>query len=283
MKYSTTGSGPDLFTVAKECARRTYESCRPSSLEDYASYLEEAITDALAGSGYISVDENRIRRQAEKTASWWWTNVFHKDVQPVEESEEATARKRLSSTGMLRLLKSFGGCIIDTETTGLRNDDRIIELSIIDMEGRTLFTSLFDPGIRLPGKITEITGITDGMLRGQPTFASRAAEVSSILKRHIITGWNVPFDVRMLANEFARTSVTFDDSNVHDLMPLCAKVLGHENGYLKLLKAKEELRIGESQEHRSLADCLDTLAVLNATIRRAQEGNGQPELPFQMV
>lgn len=267
---------PDLFTIAKNEARKVYKELNPSSLEEYTAYLADAMDKAAP-----AFTEKQIEAQAKKTASWWWTNVFHKNDQPVEESEEAIAQKKQSAAGMLMLLKNFGGCIIDTETTGLRNDDRIIELSIIDMEGSILFTSLFDPGIRLPEKITEITGITDGMLWGQPTFASRAAEISALLKRYIITGWNVPFDVRMLANEFARTSVTFDDSNTHDLMPLCAKVLGHGNGYLKLLKAKEELRIGENQEHRSLADCLDTLAVLNATIRRIQEGDRQPDLPFQ--
>lgn len=34
--------------------------------------------------------------------------------------------------------------------------------------------------------------------------------------------------------------------------------------WCKLIKAKEMMGLGDSQQHRALGDCLDTLAVINA-------------------
>ena len=148
------------------------------------------------------------------------------------------------------------------------------------MEGNVLFSSMFDPEQALTPKITELTGITDAMLRGMPRFKDKADEISKILSHYILTGWNVSFDIRMLRQEFARTAVRFDDSNVHDLMELSALALGKEGKHLKLVKAKEELGIGDSQKHRSLADCMDTLAVMNAILGRSENEPAQTELPF---
>ena len=113
MRYSY--NEPDLFVIAKVAAPKTYRTYNPSSLEDFISYLEEDIADALADSGFVCVDENRIQQQAEKTASWWWTNVFQKDRLPQNQKE---ALKKTAVEGLIQL-KNFKACIVDTETTGL--------------------------------------------------------------------------------------------------------------------------------------------------------------------
>lgn len=269
---------PDLFTIAKNEARKVYKELNPSSLEEYAACLADAM-----GKAAPAFTEKQIEAQAKKTASWWWRNVFHKDDK-TEAPDNRNSGRQLGQDGakaFLRLISCFGGCILDTETTGLSKNDRIIELSIIDMEGNVLFSSMFNPEQALTPKITELTGITDAMLRGRPRFKDKADEISKILSHYILTGWNVSFDIRMLNQEFARTSVRFDDSNVHDLMELSALALGKEGKYLKLVKAKEELGIGDSQEHRSLADCMDTLAVVNAILGRSEKEPTQAELPFE--
>lgn len=264
----------DLFTIAKNEARNAYKD-NIQSLDEYAAALQKAIRMKIAMMGYYgSFSDTEIADQARKTASWWWRNVFHKQ----NRTEETSMKPKGSSTpsgavSMLQLIHEFGGCIIDTETTGLSKDDRIIELSIIDMEGSVLYSSLFDPGIPLSLRIIELTGITDRMLHGKPRFEDEAEKISDILSRHIITGWNVSFDIRMLKQEFMRIDASFDDSNTHDLMALCSTVLGKESRNVKLMKLKDELGIGCSQDHRSLADCRDTLAVMEAVIARWNEEN----------
>lgn len=277
----------DLFNIAKDEAKNTYKEMKPATLDEYILDLAASIRSVLSEKMRFGlpcpVTDEQIAAQARKTATWWWRNVFHKNGQETENRQHCEQKPQNpdSAAAMLRLISCFGGCILDTETTGLSKDDRIIELSVIDMEGNVLFSSLFDPEQDLTPKITELTGITDAMLRGRPRFEDKAEEISKILSHYILTGWNVSFDIRMLRQEFARTAVSFDDSNVHDIMNLCASALGRNDRYLKLVKAKEELGIGNSQEHRSLADCMDTLAVMNAILGRSKKEPAQTELPFE--
>lgn len=180
------------------------------------------------------------------------------------------------------ILDNPNSVILDTETTGLEKDARIIELSVINCKGKVLYTSLFDPGIPLPDKITEITGLTDADLAGKPSFSDEIAKISAALKDKIIAGWNVDFDIKRLEYEYGITGFVFDN-RFSDVMCLYAKGRNKELNRFgkytcKLVKAKEELGIGDSQEHRSLSDCIDTLEVMKAYC--ALEENPQISLDF---
>lgn len=279
----------DLFTIAKQQAKELCRGESPGSLEEFQRLLVEAMQQAVdeelaAGTMMYAPSQEKIAMQAQKSASWWWNNVCCKE-RAKADGAQAVDRARLAFA-KIKLLHAFGGCILDTETTGLGADSRIIELSIIDMRGRTLFSSLFNPGQKLTPRIVSLTGITDEMLEGRPAFSDLAADVDDILSCYSLTGWNVSFDIRMLRQEFSRCNMQFDDSDVHDLMGLCACAMEMPSEYLKLIEAKRMLGVGESQEHRSLADCQDTLAVVEAVLNGARPGktyDEQPELPFQAI
>ena len=154
--------------------------------------------------------------------------------------------------------------ILDTETTGTGSDARVIELSIIDTEGSILFSQLFSTGEPLPEVIPGITGITDEMLEGMPSFGEKAEEIGAILNGKTIIGWNVSFDKRIVENEFASAGklALLSPAGWEDAMELYSLSQGKAKKWCKLIKAKEEMEIGESQEHRATADCIDTLAVM---------------------
>ena len=154
--------------------------------------------------------------------------------------------------------------ILDTETTGTGSDARVIELSIIDTEGSILFSQLFSTGEPLPEVIPGITGITDEMLEGMPSFGEKAEEIGAILNGKTIIGWNVSFDKRIVENEFASAGklALLSPAGWEDAMELYSLSQGKTKKWCKLIKAKEEMEIGESQEHRATADCIDTLAFM---------------------
>ena len=154
--------------------------------------------------------------------------------------------------------------IIDTETTGTGSDARVIELSIIDTEGSILFSQLFSTGEPLPEVIPGITGITDEMLEEMPSFGEKAEEIGAILNGKTIIGWNVSFDKRIVENEFASAGklALLSPAAWEDAMELYSLSQGKAKKWCKLIRAKEEMGIGESQEHRATADCLDTLFIL---------------------
>lgn len=82
------------------------------------------------------------------------------------------------SGGKLRLdlQQTLENCIvIDIETTGLRpQDERIIEIAalrICNGELKDQFTTLLNPHRGVPQEITDLTGISDGLLADKPSFA----------------------------------------------------------------------------------------------------------------
>lgn len=97
--------------------------------------------------------------------------------------------------------------IVDVETTGLYNKDRIVEIGIVQMDdsGNTLgeFESLINPMRDIAN--SSIHGIEARHVADAPTFAEVAATVLEFLQgADILVAHNFPFDWRMLSHEFER-------------------------------------------------------------------------------
>ena len=102
----------------------------------------------------------------------------------------------------------------DTETTGLTQWDDILQLSMIDMNGNALneyfntrpkYNTLKDGSTSITRKRTwnksmAVHGITPEMVKDKLSMIERKEEFKEIFKRYgIIVGYNVAFDVRMVA------------------------------------------------------------------------------------
>ena len=157
--------------------------------------------------------------------------------------------------------------LFDTETTGFSNHDKVIEVSAIDADGSPILSTLINPGRRLPKEITALTGITGDMLDEASPFIDAAPRIREAFEGRVAVGWNAAFDERMLANEFRRIGEASPLGEVIDVMPIVARIL-NGTSQMKLVAAKEAPGIGETQDHRSLSDCYDLLAVIREVIRR---------------
>ncbi len=97
--------------------------------------------------------------------------------------------------------------IIDLETTGFRKTDRIIEISVVRMtlDGTVIseFETLVNPG-RSASDTTHIHGITDGHLVDAPGFEEIGGDLSDVLQKSVWVAHNASFDLRFLAQEYAR-------------------------------------------------------------------------------
>jgi len=103
---------------------------------------------------------------------------------------------------------------VDIETTGgsYRNS-RVLEVAAIRFEGGKIvkeFSTLLDPGTRIPPMITSLTGITEGDIVGAPTFEDVADELLEILDGAVFVAHNVRFDYSFLKQEFAMIGTTFN-------------------------------------------------------------------------
>jgi DNA polymerase-3 subunit epsilon len=102
---------------------------------------------------------------------------------------------------------------VDLETTGTSaTGDRVTEVAIVRVvEGELVeeWSTLVDPERSIPPDIQVLTGITNEMVKGAPTFADIRDEVRERLEGHLFVAHNARFDYGFLKNEFARLEAAF--------------------------------------------------------------------------
>ncbi|MCF2826807.1 MULTISPECIES: 3'-5' exonuclease [unclassified Pseudoalteromonas] len=161
--------------------------------------------------------------------------------------------------------------VLDTETTGLGDDAVVCEIAIIDGFGNTLLNSLVDPQAEIPAGAIAIHGITNEMVKGQPTFHEILPKVKSIISGRTLCIYNAGYDLRIISQ-----SISFEQllwNRIADsicVMKDYAEYYGEVNYYgdfkwQKLVNACEQQGIDTSKfnAHRALADCQMTLALMN--------------------
>lgn len=100
--------------------------------------------------------------------------------------------------------------VLDTETTGLDplNGDRIVEIGCVELVNHiqtgSVFHSYLDPECAMSFAASEISGITDEMLRGKPKFADIASELLAFIGEDPLIIHNAAFDLAFLNAELGR-------------------------------------------------------------------------------
>lgn len=99
--------------------------------------------------------------------------------------------------------------VIDFETTGLSPDhgDRATEVAaVLVRDGKVVdrYQSLMNAGVRIPPFITELTGITDAMVRQAPPVADVMRDVADFVGDHPLVAHNAAFDRKFWDAELGR-------------------------------------------------------------------------------
>jgi DNA polymerase-3 subunit epsilon len=105
--------------------------------------------------------------------------------------------------------------MLDLETTGLDiSKDRIIEIGMIKRMPDGTETEFFrrvNPTIPISQESTEITGISNDMVKDEPTFNQLVDEIAGFIGDADLGGYNSnKFDIPVLAEEFLRANHIFD-------------------------------------------------------------------------
>jgi len=101
---------------------------------------------------------------------------------------------------------------VDLETTGTHPGfDRITEVGIVTITDGVVeeWSSLVDPGCRIPPAIEALTGITSAMVAAAPPFAALADEILARLAGRLFVAHNARFDYGFLKAELARLDRRF--------------------------------------------------------------------------
>ena len=85
---------------------------------------------------------------------------------------------------------------LDTETTGFSPaaGDAVVEIAIVDSDGRVLIDTLIDPQRSIPWQATNVHGITDTMVRGKPTLRHVMPQVVEAIAGQQVVIYNASFD-----------------------------------------------------------------------------------------
>lgn len=101
---------------------------------------------------------------------------------------------------------------LDLETTGATPlKDRITEIGLVRVENgieTARWQTLVNPQQTIPPFIQELTGITNEMVEGAPTFSEVAATLKCYLDGAVMAAHNVRFDLGFLKNEYKRIGHT---------------------------------------------------------------------------
>ncbi|WP_462152591.1 exonuclease domain-containing protein [Pseudoalteromonas xiamenensis] len=154
--------------------------------------------------------------------------------------------------------------VVDLETTGGKaQNDRITEIAIVKYRNGEIvdsWSSLVNPERRIPQFIIGLTGISDEMVQGAPTFGEIMDVVAEKLQEGIFVAHNVNFDYGFLKQSFLRHGRTFQRPKLCTVQ-LARKFLpGHTSYSLGKLCAALDIELRD--HHRALADATATAHLL---------------------
>ncbi|MEA3439733.1 MAG: exonuclease domain-containing protein, partial [Chloroflexota bacterium] len=157
---------------------------------------------------------------------------------------------------------------LDLETTGLNsNDDAIIEIGAVRFnKNRTEaeWTSLINPGCRIPPFITQLTGINDQMVLNAPSIYDVLDELVSFIGDLPLLGHNLKFDLAFLQKH---PILKWNDRiDTYDL----ASVLLPGASRYNLVALADALRVYYPTHHRALDDAKATRDVYLRLYEEAQ-------------
>ena len=158
---------------------------------------------------------------------------------------------------------------VDIETTGLNADeDAIIEIGAVKFNGRRVegtWTSLINPRKPIPSFITQLTGISNNMVRNAPLLMDKIGELIAFVGDAPVLGHNVTFDLT-----FLRQTGALKHNIEIDTYELAAVLMPTASRY-NLSALAQQLGIVLSSAHRALDDAKATHGVFIELIEKARQ------------
>lgn len=151
-----------------------------------------------------------------------------------------------------RAMLQSNALILDTETTGLDDAAEIIELAIIDTQGRIYWNTRLRPNATTWPEAQAIHGITPANVAHTCPLPQLYNALTALLARHEIIIYNAAFDTRLFGQSCA----------AWNLAPIAFIAHCAMNHYTNYHKQKRWLRL-PTGDHTALGDCWAVLKILH--------------------
>lgn len=148
--------------------------------------------------------------------------------------------------------------VFDTETTGFNAGlgDQMIEIGAVKMkDGEVIerFDELIDPGFPLDREITEVTQITDGMLKGRPNEEEVTKKFKEFIKDYPLVAHNAKFDISMIEMAYHKYNLGEFSNPVIDTLEL-SRVMDRDYSKHSLSALVKRYGVPFDEEHHHRAD-----------------------------
>ncbi|MBG0784321.1 MAG: DEAD/DEAH box helicase family protein [Anaerolineaceae bacterium] len=158
---------------------------------------------------------------------------------------------------------------VDIETTGLNADvDAIIEIGAVKFNGRRVedtWSTLVNPRKPISGFITQLTGISNGMVRNAPFLVDVMADLVAFVGDAPVLGHNVSFDLT-----FLRQAGALKHNIEIDTYELAAVLMPTASRY-NLSALAQQLGVLLPATHRALDDAKATHGVFIELLEKAHQ------------
>lgn len=232
----TNMSQMDAVTSAGDLVNRAYQwGHKAVAITDHG--VAQAFPDAMKAADKINKDEEKIK------IIYGVEGYFMDDL---VESVKGDA-----DTG-------FDGTFIcfDIETTGLSAArDKITEIGAVKVENGVItdtFSTFANPEMPIPQKITQLTGITDDMVKDAPSQSEAVSAFLEFAGDNVLVAHNAPFDTSFIAKVCEDIGREYNYTSI-DTVAISRAILTDIKN-CKLDTVAKFLRLGDFNHHRATDD-----------------------------
>ncbi|MCT4618655.1 MAG: PolC-type DNA polymerase III [Marinisporobacter sp.] len=146
--------------------------------------------------------------------------------------------------------------VFDIETTGLSSkNDKITEIGAVKISNNEIidrFNILINPEMPIPPKIVELTGITDEMVKNEPTITEVLPEFLAFIEDFPVVAHNANFDTSFIKYNCTQMGLSFNNPIIDTLR--LSKILLPKLKRYKLNVVAKELDVKLENHHRAVDD-----------------------------
>lgn len=245
----TNMSQMDAVTSAGDLVNRAYQwGHKAVAITDHG--VAQAFPDAMKAADKINKDEEKIKV------------IYGVEAYFMDDLVESV--KGDADTG-------FDGTFIcfDIETTGLSAArDKITEIGAVKVENGIItdkFSTFVNPEMPIPQKITQLTGITDEMVKDAPSQSEAVSAFLEFAGDNVLVAHNAPFDTSFIAKACEDMGREYNYTSI-DTVAISRAILTDIKN-CKLDTVAKFLRLGEFNHHRATDDA-EMLAKIFITLCR---------------
>ena len=232
----TNMSQMDAVTSAGDLVNRAYQwGHKAVAITDHG--VAQAFPDAMKAADKINKDEEKIKI------------IYGVEAYFMDDLVESV--KGDADTG-------FDGTFIcfDIETTGLSAArDKITEIGAVKVENGVItdtFSTFANPQMPIPQKITQLTGITDDMVKDAPSQSEAVGAFLEFAGDNVLVAHNAPFDTSFIAKACEDMGREYNYTSI-DTVAISRAILTDIKN-CKLDTVAKFLRLGDFNHHRATDD-----------------------------